>query len=106
MKQALKTRLLDARTDLLAACRVGLQCPARVVRWGRSGSGRGVKRVGVRRYALVGARAMAGVRTPPDLLGQILLAVPLCVLYEVAISGIWFTERSRARADAAPEAGA
>ena len=62
--------------------------------------------IGARRYAIVGATAIAAVLTPPDLLSQILLAVPLCVLYEVAIIGIWFTERSRARADAAPEAGA
>lgn len=61
--------------------------------------------IGARRYAIVGATAIAAVLTPPDLLSQILLAVPLCILYEVAIVGIWFTERSRARAETAPEAG-
>ena len=35
-----------------------------------------------------------------------LLAVPLCLLYEVAIIGIWFTERRRAREADADEASA
>lgn len=57
--------------------------------------------IGARRYAIVGATAIAAVLTPPDLMSQVLLAVPLIVLYEVAIIGIWFTERSRARETAA-----
>lgn len=57
--------------------------------------------IGARRYAIVGATAVAAVLTPPDLMSQILLAVPLIVLYEAAIIGIWFTERSRAREAAA-----
>lgn len=53
--------------------------------------------IGARRYAIVGATAIAAVLTPPDLMSQVLLAVPLILLYEVAIIGIWFTERGRAR---------
>ena len=53
--------------------------------------------IGARRYAIVGATAIAAVLTPPDLMSQVLLAVPLIVLYEAAIIGIWFTERKRAR---------
>lgn len=53
--------------------------------------------IGARRYAIVGATAIAAVLTPPDLMSQVLLAVPLILLYEVAIIGIWFTERKRAR---------
>jgi len=36
------------------------------------------------------------VLTPPDIMSQILLAVPLYLLYEFAIVAIWFTERRRA----------
>ena len=54
--------------------------------------------INARRYAIVGAVAVAAVLTPPDLMSQVLLAVPLILLYEVAIIGIWFTERSRAKA--------
>ena len=48
-----------------------------------------------RRYAIVGAFAIAAVLTPPDVGSQLLLAIPLMILYELAIVGIWFTERRR-----------
>jgi len=48
-----------------------------------------------RRYAVVGAFAVAAVLTPPDIGSQLLLAIPLMILYELAIIGIWFTERRR-----------
>ncbi len=38
-----------------------------------------------RRHAIVGAFILAALLTPPDILTQFLLAVPLCVLYEAAI---------------------
>lgn len=50
-----------------------------------------------RRYAIVGAFAIAAVLTPPDVGSQLLLAIPLCLLYELALVGIWFTERKRAK---------
>lgn len=53
--------------------------------------------IGARRYAIVGATAIAAVLTPPDLMSQVLLAVPLILLYEIAIIGIWFTERKRSK---------
>lgn len=53
---------------------------------------------GARRYAIVGAFAIAAVLTPPDIGSQLLLAIPLVILYELALIGIWFTERRRSRA--------
>ncbi len=38
-----------------------------------------------RPYVIVGAFAVAAVVTPPDVLSQCLLAIPLCLLYEVGI---------------------
>lgn len=58
--------------------------------------------VGARRYAIVANFAVAAVLTPPDVGSMLLLAVPLVLLYELALLGIWFTERSRAR-DAAKQ---
>ncbi len=55
--------------------------------------------VSARRYAIVAAFAIAAVLTPPDIGSQLLLAIPLCILYELALIGIWFTERSRARGE-------
>ena len=58
----------------------------------------------VRRYAIVGAFAIAAVLTPPDVVSQLLLAIPLCILYELALIAIWFTRRRRDKAEAAEEA--
>lgn len=57
--------------------------------------------VGARRYAIVGNFALALVLAPPDAGSMILLALPLVLLYELALIGIWFTERGRKRAQAA-----
>ena len=58
----------------------------------------------VRRYAIVGAFAIAAVLTPPDVVSQLLLAIPLCILYELALIAIWFTRRRRKKAETAEEA--
>lgn len=55
---------------------------------------------GARRYAIVGNFAIALVLAPPDAGSMILLAVPLIVLYELALVGIWLTERGRKRESA------
>jgi len=54
-----------------------------------------------RRYAIVGAVAIAAVLTPPDAVSQLMLAVPLYALYEFAILAIrvthWRNRRKAAR---------
>lgn len=50
-----------------------------------------------RRYAILIAFVIAAVATPPDVLSQFMLAVPLLILYELSLLAIWFTERRRAR---------
>ncbi|MDQ4087412.1 MAG: twin-arginine translocase subunit TatC [Pseudomonadota bacterium] len=50
-----------------------------------------------RRYAIVVAFVVAAVLTPPDVISQLLLAIPLIILYELSLIAIWFTERRRAR---------
>ena len=39
----------------------------------------------VRRYVIVGAFVVAAVVTPPDVMSQFALALPLCLLYEIGI---------------------
>jgi sec-independent protein translocase protein TatC len=39
----------------------------------------------IRPYVIVGAFIIAAVVTPPDVLSQLLLAVPLCILYELGV---------------------
>ncbi|HEY0147517.1 MAG TPA: twin-arginine translocase subunit TatC [Allosphingosinicella sp.] len=50
-----------------------------------------------RRYAILIAFVIAAVATPPDILSQFMLAVPLILLYELSLIAIWFTERRRAK---------
>ena len=38
-----------------------------------------------RGYVIVGAFAIAAVVTPPDAISQIMLAIPMCGLYEIGI---------------------
>ena len=59
--------------------------------------------ISARRYMIVAAFAISAVATPPDILSQFLLAVPLILLYEISIFAIWFTQRRRKTgAEAAP----
>jgi sec-independent protein translocase protein TatC len=50
-----------------------------------------------RRYAILIAFVVAAIATPPDPLSQFMLAIPLILLYEVALAAIWFTEKRRSR---------
>lgn len=55
-----------------------------------------------RRYVVVGAFVVAAVLTPPDVLSQFMLAIPLCLLYELGIFMAGFiTAASRAPEEAA-----
>ncbi len=54
-----------------------------------------------RKYALVIVFIVAAVLTPPDLISQIGLALPIIFLYEVSIIAVWLVERRQARRDAA-----
>ncbi len=49
----------------------------------------------MRRYAYVGMFVVAAVLTPPDVITQCGLAVPLILLYEVSIIAARFVEKKR-----------
>lgn len=57
-----------------------------------------------RRYAIVGAFVMAAVLTPPDVISQTSLALPIIVLYEISIICGRIVEKNRAAREAAEEA--
>lgn len=53
----------------------------------------------IRKYVIVLIFLVAGVLTPgPDVLSQVLMAVPLLVLFELGIGLVWLRERQTARA--------
>ena len=62
--------------------------------------------IGLRRYMIVAAFVLAAVLTPPDVVSQLMLAIPLLLLYEVTIIAIWFTDRNKSDVEDAEEAAA
>ena len=54
-----------------------------------------------RRYAIVAVFVVAAVLTPPDVISQVSLAIPIIGLYELSIITIRFLEKKRAQAAAA-----
>ncbi len=57
-----------------------------------------------RRYAIVIAFVVAAVLTPPDILSQISLAIPIVILYEVSIWCARLVEKRKAEREAAEAA--
>ena len=53
-----------------------------------------------RSYVIVGAFVIAAVVTPPDVLSQLLLAIPMCILYEVGLFAARFIAKPQTRAEA------
>ena len=60
----------------------------------------------VRPYFIVGSFVVAAVVTPPDVLSQLLLAVPMCLLYEVGIIAARLFGKPAPRNDEGQESGA
>ncbi len=54
----------------------------------------------IRPYVIVGAFVVAAVVTPPDVVSQLLLAIPLCLLYEVGIFVAQFVQKRKPVEDA------
>lgn len=56
----------------------------------------------IRPYVIVGAFVIAAIFTPPDVVSQFLLAVPLCLLYELGILFARFVEKPAGVSDYVP----
>ena len=56
-----------------------------------------------RRYAIVGVFVVAAIFTPPDPISQLMLAIPICLLYEISIWCVWMIERRRRKEEAGQE---
>ena len=59
----------------------------------------------IRPYVIVGAFVVGAIFTPPDVISQVMLAVPLWLLYELGIVFARMVGRSPATSEA-PEGGA
>jgi sec-independent protein translocase protein TatC len=92
---------LDLVMSLILAFGIAFLLPVLLMLLERAGIIKRTQLIAGRRYAVVAAFVLAAVLTPPDLWSQVALAIPLMLLYEISIIGIWFTEKRRARAEAA-----
>lgn len=86
---------LDLATSLILAFGVSFLLPVLLMLLERAGIVNRTQLKAGRRYAIVAAFAIAAVLTPPDVWSQFALAIPLILLYELSIIGIWLTERRR-----------
>jgi len=89
---------------LLFAFGVAFQLPVLLTLMARAGLITSAGLVSKWRYAVVGMFGIAAVLTPPDVVSQTSLAVPLILLYVLSIFSCRWVERQRAKREAAEEA--
>ncbi|MBI3677477.1 MAG: twin-arginine translocase subunit TatC [Proteobacteria bacterium] len=102
--QAKVSEYLDFVTTLIFAFGLSFQMPVLLTLLGRVGLVNSKQLRSLQRYAILGIVVVAAIITPPDALSMISLVIPMIALYEISIWLVWFTERRRAKEDAAREA--
>ena len=92
---------LDFVMQFILAFGIAFQLPILLMLLERAGIVTLEQLTGGRRYMIVGAFVIAAIFTPPDVVSQLLLAIPLCLLYEGAVIAIKITRRRKSDPPAA-----
>ena len=101
----LKMEALPGTGDYLAlvmqfilAFGISFLLPVLLMLLNRAGIVTRAQMAGARRYVIVGIVALAAVITPPDVVSQLMLAIPMLFLFEGSLLIMWIGERREKKA--------
>lgn len=96
------TSYVTFTTQLLVAFGLAFELPVVLLILGRLGIVSSAWLRTYRRHAVIVVLIIGAILTPPDIVSQMIMSVPLLLLYELCIWIVWSWERARRRASAGP----